>query len=103
VSDLLSRTLSASYSCVDFLADAWEAETGTKLDVFVSLDLRRRFDRLSDPKSPCVVLLRRARLTPHVGLFVRGRVLHLSDSGPIRQLLPLAAIGYSSVRFYAPR
>jgi hypothetical protein len=65
--------------------------------------LARTMRRLPGPVGPCVVLWRRRGQAPHVGLYTRRAVLHLTDSGPIRQLLPVASIGYHSTRFYVPR
>ena len=112
---LLSARLRPDYNCAHFVADVWEQETGedirpiltgfltTKDKRTAKPNLIHDLKRIDGPASPCIVLFRRARATPHVGIFLRGRVLHLTDKGPIRQLLALARIGYSSVRFYAPR
>lgn len=113
--DLMSRRLGPLYNCAHFLAEAWERETGRDIrPIFAGFlapaharratpHARGDFVRIPAPVSPCIVLLRRVKATPHVGLFVRGRVLHLTDKGPIRQLLSVASLGYTSVRFYAPR
>lgn len=115
MTDLLAQSLRPLYNCAHFVADAWERETGHDIRPilvgFLAPARERRalphvahdMRRIPAPASPCIVLFRRVKATPHVGLFVRGRVLHLTEQGPIRQLLSVASIGYSSVRFYAPR
>jgi len=112
----MEKQLSPDYNCAHFLADAWQAETGDDhmrgaLDSFLAPPARRTASHVvrrslvpvDKPVSPCVVLFRRGTATPHVGLYVRGAVLHLTDHGPVRQLLAVAKLGYTSVRFYAPR
>ena len=111
----MQRRLGPGYNCAHFFVDAWAAETGQDLagclGTFLHTrgqrearpGLRHQFDRLPAPAAPCLVLFRRATLTPHVGMFVRGKVFHLTDHGPVRQLLDIARVGYTSVRCYAPR
>ena len=111
----MERRLTPSYNCAHFVVDAWYDETGQDIAGCLGTVLRRpaameakppmrhEFTRLPAPTAPCLVLLRRARLTPHVGMFVRGKVFHLTDHGPVRQLLDIARVGYTSVRYYAPR
>jgi hypothetical protein len=112
---LLGRTMGRLYNCAHFASELWEHETGRDIRMllagFLAVPSERRaapqvahdFRRLTGPESPCIVLLRRVRATPHVGVFVRGRVAHLTEVGPIRQPLSIAQLGFTSVRFYAPR
>lgn len=112
---ILDRYLSSEYNCAHYVADVWEHETGQdirpvlscflthKSERSASLTLVHSMRRIPRPTNPCIVLFRRVKATPHVGIFLRGRVLHLTDKGPIRQLLDVARIGYTSVRFYEPR
>jgi hypothetical protein len=112
---LMAAVLHPGYNCAHFLCDAWELETGQDIRGIMNGFLaprrerqvqpaqRHRMERLQRADSPCVVLWRRRGAAPHVGLYVRGAVLHLTDHGVIRQPLRLASIGYHSTRFYAPR
>lgn len=112
---LLAARLSPMYNCAHFLCDAWEQETGddirwalgcflhSKQDRGAHLSLVHAMARLPAPQAPCVVLWRRRGNAPHVGLYSRRTVLHLTDSGPIRQVLAVASLGYQPPRFYAPR
>ena len=107
--------LTADYNCAHFVSDAWLQETGQVIDHLmrgflapaaervVTPNLANSMVRLERPRSPCIVLFRRRVGSPHVGMFVRGRVFHLTDSGPIRQALDIAQVGYYKTRFYAPR
>ena len=113
--NLMAARLSPTYNCAHFVCDAWEGEVGEDirpvLHGFLAVKSERRatmqlvhaMRRIPAPVGPCIVLFRRVKATPHVGFYNRGRVLHLTDSGPIRQLLDVARIGYHFVRFYAPR
>lgn len=112
---LLDRYRSPTYNCSHYAAELWERETGQDIrhvlgGFFASEGARRvdasaclTFRRIPAPVEPCLVLLRCGRATPHVGVFLRGRVQHLASIGPIRQPLDVAMVGYRSVRFYAPR
>lgn len=112
--DLMAARLRPDYNCAHFVADAWERETGRDIRSIMTgflaapglrrapPQLREDFIRYRSPVSPCIVIFRRVKATTHAGIFVRGKVLHLTDQGPIRQLLATASIGYTSVRFYAP-
>jgi hypothetical protein len=107
---LLSRERSSRYNCANLATEAWYGETGQDIACLLGvttgvpdLAARRLLQRVAKPVSPCIVLFQRGRIEVHVGVFARGRVLHLSEVGPVRQLLPIASLGYTSVRFYAPR
>ena len=112
---IMSARLTPTYNCAHFVCDVWEHETGQDIRPVMHGFLKTRGDRrampslihtlrrIPDATGPCIVLFRRVKATPHVGIFIRGRVFHLTDTGPIRQLLSVARVGYHSVRFYAPR
>lgn len=113
--DLLRRRVRPGYNCAHFLCEAWLAETGVDITPAMAgfltaqpernadIGLHNAFARTLTPVSPCVALFRRGRATPHVGLFVRDRVFHLTKTGAARQSLAIAQMGYTSVRFYAYR
>ena len=103
------------YNCAHLVAEAWRHETGRDITDklqgflfppagrFVPFSLRREFFPLDKPVSPCIVLMRRPGQPPHVGMFIRGRVFHIQESGSQLQPLDVATFGFSSVRFYACR
>ena len=113
--EILSRQLTPAYNCAHLASDVWESETGRDIRPIligflapqsqrrVSSQVREGFERIPAPTSPSIVLFRRRGATPHVGVFLRGRVIHLTRTGVVRQPLNVAALGYTSVRFYAPR
>lgn len=112
---LLDRMRTPSYNCAHYAAELWESETGSDIrpvlggfltkegDRRVSAPALLAFRRIPTPVEPCLVLFRHGRATPHLGVFLRGRVQHLTGLGPIRQPLDVAKVGFRSVRFYAPR
>lgn len=111
----MAARLTATYNCAHFLCDAWLAETGQDISVVMScfladratryagLGLVHTLSRLSAPVGPCIVLWRTKGVAPHVGLYARRTVLHLTEQGPIRQQLVVARLGRDSERYYAPR
>lgn len=101
------------YDCLHFAADVWRDTTGEDLrerldgllgapaDRHVTARHLHAFRRLASPAEPCLVLFQRPRTPPHIGVFLRGRVLHLREQGAVHQPLELAAHGFTSVRCFA--
>lgn len=101
-----------TYNCAHFAAEVWEKLTGESIayklrgilvpvkDKVISFELRHAFRRLQVPQSPCLVLLQRRKVSPHVGVFIRGRVLHLHEQGVEFQPLEVVSIGFQNTRFY---
>lgn len=101
------------YNCAHFVVEAWEYLFGQsisdKMHGFlcsikerkVSFGLRRDFFPLSKPKSPCLVWMSRIGYPPHVGIFLRGRILHIQNSGPVFQSVYLATLGFKKIRYYS--
>lgn len=106
-----------SYNCWHLVRDVWRDMTGVDLGDLTppqtdrgSLDAAAweaadgaGFDRLERAQQPCIVLLRRPRDTPHVGVLLRGRLLHMTPSGVHYQPLEDVAREFASVAFYLPR
>lgn len=100
------------YHCSHFLCDAWQMVTGEDLTARMAGVLRAvstggikksdftPFRRIAKPESPCIVLLRRHGVSPHVGMFWRGRVLHISAQGVHYMPLRVVSIGFDKVSFY---
>jgi hypothetical protein len=98
-----------TYNCLDFAHDVWLAETGQDLKALLGNDLAmldgnisrvRAFSRVPEPVSPCLVLMRGRHGDPHVGVFLRGSVLHLLAKAPEYMDLSVATRGFTRVRFY---
>lgn len=100
------------YNCWDLLREAWLELTGFDIGHRTPapaspLAMIRRFDReesqfvrLPGPVSPSIVLMRRPRLVPHVGLFWRSKVLHIKETGPRYERRADAMFGFIEERFY---
>jgi hypothetical protein len=85
--------IKGKYNCLDFTAEVWEAITGERLGDRLGLVLRaiphrkahkadiEGFRLLDRPQSPCLAMFRRAYTEPHIGVYVRGRLLHLPSRG----------------------
>jgi hypothetical protein len=72
--------------------------TGALLDQF-SNDVPA-FTLLEKPESPSIVLMRRPGAVPHVGLFIRGRVLQMTPQGSSYMPPSVACEGWPSVEYY---
>lgn len=107
-----------NYNCWDFLRDVWLDHCGVDLgnrtpEVLTQETLKRMFamqefdvdgklvHRIDEPEDPCIVMLVRPNVLSHVGVFVRGKLLHLQPRGNvIHQDLAVASLGFKEVRFY---
>lgn len=104
------------YNCLHFARDVWLHETGEDLQDRMEEMLRietsdtrtidqatrRRFRRLKDgPQDPCIVVMKRMRTEPHIGVYVRGRIVHLSEESGAMHVDPhVATLGYKEVLYY---
>ena len=101
-----------TYNCAHFVCDVWKSLTGqdigTELEGFLRPPkerrtdpaLRHKFRKLKQPESPCLVLMQRPRSVPHAGVFVRGKVIHLHESGVEFLPLEVATRGFNKLGFY---
>lgn len=95
------------YNCLHFAAKVYSDLTNIEVSENVfnffygkfPLTEARKFKRLPAPESPCLVVFR-VKNQIHIGVFIRGKVLHLCDDGV--QYLPLEtiAISFRETRFY---
>lgn len=113
VDKLLGKTYNRdAYNCVHFLVDAWRHLVGQDLSARLAGFLRpaaargvvaparHDFARLDAPCSPCIVLMHRPRSAPHVGMYYRGRVLHIHEHGVEYQPIDVASRGFTKLRYY---
>lgn len=101
-----------NYNCAHFARDVWQIETGADITETLSgfllppgerkVDpgLRRKFKRLSKPVSPCIVLMHRPKSVPHVGVYLRGKVIHLHEKGVEFVSMDIATRGFKKMGFY---
>jgi len=113
VDPYLSRVYRKSrYTCLEFTVEVWKDITGEDIGErlrvlhLASADRRitpsdlRRFQRLANPVSPCIALMRRPKAVPHMGVFLRGNILHLNDMGASFQCPRFAGMGFKTVSYY---
>jgi len=103
------------YNCWHFVRDVWFELTGDMLYDYTPDKLNRheldlaaedathRFVALERPVSHTIVLMKRARDTPHIGVMYKGKVLHLRPEGAMYQPLDVASVGFSKILFYTTR
>lgn len=101
-----------NYNCAHLVAEAWLKITGEDIEAAltgflrpfrarsVGMSLRHKFVRLQAPQSPCIVLMNRPGAVAHVGVYYRGKVLHIHASGTEYVPLDVARRGFTSARFY---
>lgn len=99
------------YTCYHFAREVWLHLTGVDLaqrvaGLFGSVPLAklqrahvRAFAPLPGPVSPCLVVMQRHRAVPHVGVYVDGRVLHLTRQGVEFQPIHVAGCGFTRIRY----
>jgi hypothetical protein len=114
IDPFLDRVRKTNYNCLDFSREVWLAMFGEdirqRLDKLcagvrsdggrIMLSGLRGFTRLELPESPCFVVMQRSKVQPHIGLFIRGRILHLADKGVEYQPLTVARRYFTKIGFY---
>lgn len=105
-----------TYNCMHFASEVWGylteqdilphlqglVDTPNIADRAVRMNNRRSFTRLTGPKDPCVAFMQRTRTTPHMGVFMRKRILHITEKGVQFQPPRIAALGFDKVSYYMP-
>jgi len=102
-----------NYNCWDFIRDVWLDITGedigkrtpkivSRTNMITKFnDEEKQFHRLEEKQDPCLILFKRNRILPHVGVYVRGKVLHLPEkSNGKYEPLELVKLPFNEVRFY---
>lgn len=103
----------ATYNCAHLVCEVWAEMKGESMAQILrgllcgpaqrqaKLNDLRRVRFLDTPQTPCVVLMQSPRQPPHVGVWVRGRVLHLPERGSAQfQPLDVVSVGFKQVRFF---
>jgi hypothetical protein len=101
------------YNCAHLVCEVWRDLYGEAMadalrgficarhDRRVRLADMRAFKLLDSPVSPCLALFQ-ARRTTHVGIWIRGQILHCQPGcGTTLQPLSIASIGFNKVRFFS--
>jgi hypothetical protein len=101
------------YSCWHFAAEVWLALTGENLQGrmeevlqadMVSKRLKkqtvRKFESLDKPVSPSIAIMKKKGAPLHVGIYVRGGIIHIHPRGVEFFPPKLASRGFETVRYY---
>jgi hypothetical protein len=103
----------ANYNCAHFSIEVMKYFTGVdasevihgvlcapskrKLDITDS----SRIKILAKPVSPCFVLMKRRLGDSHIGVWYKGKVLHLLESSSVQYVpFDIASIGFTRFRFF---
>lgn len=99
---LMKRFNKDTYNCWHFVHEVWRDLTGTDLSTpNPSVEsIAPHMQQIDIPESPCIVLMLRARCTPHVGVYYKGRVLHMNARGAEYGALDSVTASFPTVRFY---
>lgn len=87
------------YTCLEYASEVWMALGGREL-AHDWATLRHSFARVQRPQEPCIALFRSGSRT-HVGVYLRGKVLHLTERDGAQHVpLHVVATWFRTVRFY---
>lgn len=112
IDGFLDRQRGRDYNCFDFAAEVWAALTGEDIRKRVqglarAISARKArpsdlkgFKRLEQPANPCFVLMQRRKFVPHIGIYLDGRILHLTDKGVQFMPLMVARQYYVGAKYY---
>jgi hypothetical protein len=115
IDEFLSRRFTTRYTCWDFVREVWQKMTATDIGdrtppVFQEMILNAAvelampdFEELPAPSDPCIVLFERDRMEPHIGVYLKRRVLHLRRTGAAFEELRFARMGFTRARYFIPR
>lgn len=99
-----------AYNCSHFVSEVWADLTGDDISLIArgvgqgslshfKKEISKR-ERLRQPEDPCVVLLHLTNQQLHAGVYVEGKVLHLTENGVIHQDLNQLSSLAKRVTFY---
>lgn len=100
----------SNYNCSHFVRDIWLHLTGIDLtgmacawnkgELPQAMARRNDIVRLECPQSPCIVMFQRPGDCPHCGVWIDGKVLHLTDKGARFDEFEFVSIGFKRWNFY---
>lgn len=112
IDPLLDRMEHSNYNCFDFVREAWQFLTGEdiagRVQGLLGAVAHRRarvsdlkgFTRLKVPVSPCFAMFQRYKFDPHLGIFLDGKILHLTNKGVQFMPIEVARQYYLGVKYY---
>lgn len=102
----------AKYNCASFVCELWKDLKGDDISSALGECSKHRsnrkvyahslaaFERLEAPQSPCIALFQINRREPHVGIWLEGKILHITQKGVEWNCLELVMLNFNKVRFY---
>lgn len=90
------------YNCFHFASDIWRELTGENTIVGSPADMKKHFERTPVPISPCLAVFTGKNET-HIGVYIEGKILHLTKEGAVRERLASVKAHFSKVSFYKRR
>ena len=113
VDDFLDRVRGPNYRCFDFVREVWLCSFGEDIAVrlkgFLGAMSQRKFllsdikqcKRLKAAVDPCFILFQSDNsLVPHVGIWYRGKVLHLAAGAAEYQPFDVVAKRFTRVSYF---
>lgn len=108
-----NRKYNASdYNCAHFACEVWEGLCGKQFTDALKFLLcgpsKRRavladlksINIMREPQDPCIVYLKAPLRAPHVGVWIRGKVFHITKEWGVQyQPLDVVSFGFKRVRF----
>lgn len=102
-----------NYNCLHFTSEIWLEHTGQNITEMLTSFLEeastpkrrivRLFEEITVPEEPCIVVMQRPRVNPHLGVYLRRRVLHITEAGVEFQPVEVASRGFKTIRFFRCR
>jgi hypothetical protein len=100
-----------SYNCWHFFRDAWMMATGEDVGNRVPDSIfayREAFEngtsarnsKIATPISPCIAYFPDKVGSPHIGMYWKGRILHLDSFGPHYEAVNKACARMGDVEYY---
>lgn len=110
IDNFLDRIPSRTYKCRDFCREVWlsafDEDMADRMPLFltgsgnITLNELRSLTLLVKPENPCFVLYQRKHVIPHIGIYVRGGILHLRDDGAAYDSVAYVERRFSKVSYY---
>jgi len=92
------------YNCGHFARDVYAHLTGMHVGVPTGGEatqwLRKFVFRLERPITPCLAVMSRAHYTTHVGVYIDGKIMHLTEQGARIEDVDLASVLFTRIRYY---
>lgn len=101
-----------SYNCWDFTRDVWMDLTNfdigdrtpippSSISIVKRINRQKHeFEKLLEPLSPSIVLMKITGKLPHIGVYIKGKILHLTDSVAKYESISSLQINVIEMNFY---